>query len=432
MPVPAPTTPASPAEEACLPVVTCPICHEECITSARMVPCHHEYCYPCIAKWCGQNPTCPVCREPILTLVVSNDTYHTLEDLPAFSFGVGGRGGEEEDEDSGDEDSNYSDEVLHHDNSYWEQDASEEAMEEQAWRNRMRRIDDAQFIVIDGEDEEEDGDDGDEDGEGEEEEEEEEEGSERVADRPRAAAPLDLIFAVESQNVETRGTVEAVPARCTYSLHNKILHMEARVVCNEKISPQAFHHLLANMMVMRHAAATGTVSTVQCYNTQPGSPVFVSPGQFAPQSEEDSTVPSTAPITPPPAAVPSSPPPAPRRDGAPPNHHYSITMENPRRESVEVFPGRFSAEHRPSPPRSNRRTPSRGVNTRSDRASRMSRVARRTRSLNASPYREPPSVSAMHVPRRRDSSRRSPRLASLRSHPASSQGAPRRSRSRAE
>jgi hypothetical protein len=57
----------------------CPICME---TGVEIVlPCTHSFCAKCYEDWKSQNPTCPFCREDIVTSLESGgDESWTIED----------------------------------------------------------------------------------------------------------------------------------------------------------------------------------------------------------------------------------------------------------------------------------------------------------------------------------------------------------------
>jgi hypothetical protein len=57
----------------------CPICME--VGVEIVLPCTHSFCAKCYEDWKSQNPTCPFCREDIVTsLETGGDESWTIED----------------------------------------------------------------------------------------------------------------------------------------------------------------------------------------------------------------------------------------------------------------------------------------------------------------------------------------------------------------
>ncbi|AFI33199.1 ubiquitin E3 ligase ICP0 [Equid alphaherpesvirus 8] len=57
----------------------CPICLEDPPSNYSMaLPCLHAFCYVCITRWIRQNPTCPLCKVPVESVV------HTIESDSEF------------------------------------------------------------------------------------------------------------------------------------------------------------------------------------------------------------------------------------------------------------------------------------------------------------------------------------------------------------
>ncbi|NXD74404.1 TOPRS ligase, partial [Eolophus roseicapillus] len=50
---------------------TCPICLQAEDDIIYLVPCHHQFCLGCIARWTDERPDCPLCRTPIETVRLS-------------------------------------------------------------------------------------------------------------------------------------------------------------------------------------------------------------------------------------------------------------------------------------------------------------------------------------------------------------------------
>nr|1CHC_A Chain A, EQUINE HERPES VIRUS-1 RING DOMAIN [Equid alphaherpesvirus 1] len=56
----------------------CPICLEDPSNYSMALPCLHAFCYVCITRWIRQNPTCPLCKVPVESVV------HTIESDSEF------------------------------------------------------------------------------------------------------------------------------------------------------------------------------------------------------------------------------------------------------------------------------------------------------------------------------------------------------------
>ena len=59
----------------------CSICFEVPKSTARLVPCGHEFCSTCIVPWTVKRQTCPLCREPIRQCGESIDDW-----IPSILF----------------------------------------------------------------------------------------------------------------------------------------------------------------------------------------------------------------------------------------------------------------------------------------------------------------------------------------------------------
>ena len=61
----------------------CPVCLES-PENAKMLPCNHKFCTPCLSKWLVRNKNCPTCRH----VVDIHFEYETAENdgLPDFWF----------------------------------------------------------------------------------------------------------------------------------------------------------------------------------------------------------------------------------------------------------------------------------------------------------------------------------------------------------
>lgn len=58
----------------------CPICQSNKSNICKINCCNHKYCYPCISKWCEENPTCPQCRKKI-TYITYKGKRHKINSL---------------------------------------------------------------------------------------------------------------------------------------------------------------------------------------------------------------------------------------------------------------------------------------------------------------------------------------------------------------
>ena len=64
-------------------ISSCSICLETIKAKAKAYggSCLHEFCFNCIRDWIKLKPECPLCKEPIKTIihsVVSNDNYQEM------------------------------------------------------------------------------------------------------------------------------------------------------------------------------------------------------------------------------------------------------------------------------------------------------------------------------------------------------------------
>ncbi|XP_056341726.1 uncharacterized protein LOC130250263 [Oenanthe melanoleuca] len=49
----------------------CPICRDGAGEKASVSPCLHQFCLGCIVRWVKRKPSCPLCRQPINTIIYS-------------------------------------------------------------------------------------------------------------------------------------------------------------------------------------------------------------------------------------------------------------------------------------------------------------------------------------------------------------------------
>ena len=50
---------------------SCPICRDAEDDVAYVTPCLHQFCLGCIVRWAKRNPSCPLCRQPVKTIISS-------------------------------------------------------------------------------------------------------------------------------------------------------------------------------------------------------------------------------------------------------------------------------------------------------------------------------------------------------------------------
>lgn len=49
----------------------CPICRDDPDEKAFITPCVHQFCLGCIVRWVKRKPSCPLCRQPIKSIIYS-------------------------------------------------------------------------------------------------------------------------------------------------------------------------------------------------------------------------------------------------------------------------------------------------------------------------------------------------------------------------
>ena len=50
---------------------SCPICRDAEDDVAYVTPCLHQFCLGCIVRWAKRNPSCPLCRQTVKTIISS-------------------------------------------------------------------------------------------------------------------------------------------------------------------------------------------------------------------------------------------------------------------------------------------------------------------------------------------------------------------------
>lgn len=49
----------------------CPICLDSWEEASYVLPCLHQFCYPCITRWADTKPECPLCKRRVTSIVHS-------------------------------------------------------------------------------------------------------------------------------------------------------------------------------------------------------------------------------------------------------------------------------------------------------------------------------------------------------------------------
>lgn len=69
---PAPPSPPQPMESTATELEDhCPICLDSGEGASYVLPCLHQFCYPCITQWADSKPECPLCRRRVTSIVHS-------------------------------------------------------------------------------------------------------------------------------------------------------------------------------------------------------------------------------------------------------------------------------------------------------------------------------------------------------------------------
>uniref|UniRef100_A0A8B9MD94 RING-type E3 ubiquitin transferase n=1 Tax=Accipiter nisus TaxID=211598 RepID=A0A8B9MD94_9AVES len=50
----------------------CPICLDSWEEASYVLPCLHQFCYPCIVRWSDSKTECPLCRKKMKSILSSN------------------------------------------------------------------------------------------------------------------------------------------------------------------------------------------------------------------------------------------------------------------------------------------------------------------------------------------------------------------------
>ncbi|PKU36291.1 e3 ubiquitin-protein ligase topor [Limosa lapponica baueri] len=58
----------------------CPICRGSWEEASFVVPCLHQFCYPCILWWAESKPECPLCKRRMLSILHSVRTDNDFEE----------------------------------------------------------------------------------------------------------------------------------------------------------------------------------------------------------------------------------------------------------------------------------------------------------------------------------------------------------------
>uniref|UniRef100_A0A8B9MUY3 E3 ubiquitin-protein ligase Topors n=1 Tax=Accipiter nisus TaxID=211598 RepID=A0A8B9MUY3_9AVES len=66
---PAPPSPLQHMESAAMELDNrCPICLDSWEKTSFVIPCLHQFCYPCIVRWAESKPECPLCKGLIISI----------------------------------------------------------------------------------------------------------------------------------------------------------------------------------------------------------------------------------------------------------------------------------------------------------------------------------------------------------------------------
>uniref|UniRef100_A0A803VUK1 RING-type E3 ubiquitin transferase n=1 Tax=Ficedula albicollis TaxID=59894 RepID=A0A803VUK1_FICAL len=49
----------------------CPVCRDGAGEKASVSPCLHQFCLGCVVRWLKRKPSCPLCRQPIKSIIYS-------------------------------------------------------------------------------------------------------------------------------------------------------------------------------------------------------------------------------------------------------------------------------------------------------------------------------------------------------------------------
>uniref|UniRef100_A0A8V5H4U0 RING-type E3 ubiquitin transferase n=1 Tax=Melopsittacus undulatus TaxID=13146 RepID=A0A8V5H4U0_MELUD len=68
--LPAPPSPPQPMESMATELEDrCPICLDSWEEASYVLPCLHQFCYPCITRWVDSKPECPLCKRRVTSIV---------------------------------------------------------------------------------------------------------------------------------------------------------------------------------------------------------------------------------------------------------------------------------------------------------------------------------------------------------------------------
>ncbi|KAK4816179.1 hypothetical protein QYF61_012469 [Mycteria americana] len=91
-PSPAPPSPPQHGESMATELADrCPICLDRREEASFVMPCLHQFCYPCILRWAESKPECPLCKRRIISLLHSvraDDNYREHVITPSVPSSV--------------------------------------------------------------------------------------------------------------------------------------------------------------------------------------------------------------------------------------------------------------------------------------------------------------------------------------------------------
>ncbi|XP_053859263.1 uncharacterized protein LOC128821893 isoform X1 [Vidua macroura] len=67
---------------------SCPICREASGNIAYVGSCLHQFCRGCIVRWVRKNPSCPLCRQTVHTIIYSAPPDHDLVEMSVLDPSV--------------------------------------------------------------------------------------------------------------------------------------------------------------------------------------------------------------------------------------------------------------------------------------------------------------------------------------------------------
>ena len=66
----------------------CPVCLDSWDDAAYVMPCLHQFCYPCIVRWAESKPKCPLCKRRVQSIVHSVRADDDFKELVVTAAGL--------------------------------------------------------------------------------------------------------------------------------------------------------------------------------------------------------------------------------------------------------------------------------------------------------------------------------------------------------